>query len=291
MYAHELVRQHKLYAYIALARMDKPVGYALLLWPTLTALWLAFEGTPPVLWLGVYGLGVILMRQAGCIMNDLADHNFDGAVQRTQHRPLVTQALTRSQAFYFLGLHLLCAAGLLALCPLHTWPWGFLALSLAILYPFTKRFFAIPQFFLGLAFSAGIPMAFSTAQNTVPYIAWILVASTLVYALAYDAWYAMVDAPDDEKLSIHSVALLFKQHTPRFIQGMQILMLLGYAEIGRTAHFSWPYWSFWGLTIGLIIFQHLRYKKEYFKAFLHCQWLSFSLFLGTLLQYSLYPMH
>ena len=183
--------------YEKLMRLDKPIGILLLLWPTLWALWLAAEGVPGPMILVIFVVGTVLMRSAGCVVNDYADRNFDGHVERTRNRPLAVGAVGAREA-------LLLAAGLslvafLLIQPLNrlTIELSFIALFLAASYPFTKRFFAMPQAYLGIAFSFGIPMAFAAQTGEVPFIAWFLMGTNLLWVIAYDTEYAIVDKPDD----------------------------------------------------------------------------------------------
>ena len=188
--------QQKLHVYGRLMRVEKPIGTLLLLWPTLWALWIASEGVPNVVILLAFMLGTFLMRSAGCVVNDFADRDIDGAVARTNQRPFAQGLVSKSEAM--LLLLILCLLAALCLLPLNrlTWLMSLPALFLAITYPFTKRFFPLPQFYLGLAFSFGIPMAFAAVTGSVPPLAWLIFAANVLWTLAYDTIYAMADKED-----------------------------------------------------------------------------------------------
>src|SRR5574340_1786160 len=198
--------------YARLMRLDKPIGILLLLWPTLWALWIAGEGRPAPLVVTIFVVGTVLMRSAGCVINDYADRDFDGHVERTRNRPLATGAVTTKEALALASA--LSALAFVLILPLHALViWLSLpALFLAASYPFTKRFFAIPQAYLGIAFGFGIPMAFAAQLGDVPPVAWLLLAANVFWAIAYDTEYAMVDRDDDIHLGIHSSALFFGKY-------------------------------------------------------------------------------
>ena len=199
----------RLNAYYRLVRLDKPIGILLLLWPTLTALWIATEGRPPVALVLVFVLGTVLMRSAGCAVNDWADRRFDAHVKRTADRPLARGEITPDEALLVAAGLALCAFVLILpinpLTILMSWP----AAAIAAVYPFFKRFFALPQAFLGIAFSFGMPMAFAAAQETVPPLAWTLLLLNLFWVIAYDTEYAMVDRDDDLRLGLRTSAITF----------------------------------------------------------------------------------
>ena len=199
----------KLPHYIRLMRIDKPIGTLLLLWPTLWALWLAAEGWPPLHILVIFTIGTFLMRSAGCVINDYADRDFDGHVERTKNRPLATKSVSPREALLLAaGLSLLSFVLILPLDPLVIWL-SVPALFLAASYPFTKRFFAIPQAYLGIAFGFGIPMGFAAVAGEVPAVAWLMLLANVFWAVAYDTEYAMVDRPDDLKIGIKTSAITF----------------------------------------------------------------------------------
>ncbi|MGB6976287.1 MAG: 4-hydroxybenzoate octaprenyltransferase, partial [Gammaproteobacteria bacterium] len=214
----------RLYQYALLMRLHRPVGIGLLLWPTLWALWIAGNGKPSPLITLIFVLGVVLMRSAGCVINDYADQPFDGYVQRTRERPLVTGKVTRWEALILFGV--LCAAAALLLLGLNratVWLAG-VAVLLAVIYPFMKRITHLPQLFLGMAFAWGIPMAFVAQTDTLPLNAWLLFLGTLLWIVAYDTLYAMADREEDKQIGVKSTAILFG----RFDRGM-IGLLLGAA--------------------------------------------------------------
>ena len=202
----------RLCVYGRLMRVEKPIGTLLLLWPTLWALWIASEGVPNVVILLAFMLGTFLMRSAGCVVNDFADRDIDGAVARTNQRPFAQGLVSKSEAM--LLLLILCLLAALCLLPLNrlTWLMSLPALFLAITYPFTKRFFPLPQFYLGLAFSFGIPMAFAAVTESVPPLAWLIFAANVLWTLAYDTIYAMADKEDDLKIGIKTSAITFGNH-------------------------------------------------------------------------------
>lgn len=232
----------RLAVYLKLMRADKPIGTLLLLWPTYWAMWIAAEGWPGLPVFIAFTAGVFLMRSAGCVINDYADRDFDGAVERTKNRPFAQGQVTKKEAL--LLTLVLCLLAVLCLIPLNglTWLMSLPALFLAMTYPFTKRFFPIPQFYLGLAFSFGIPMAFAAVENQVPPLAWLVFAANVLWTLAYDTIYAMADKEDDLKIGIKTSAITFGErdiaaamlcHT-----GFGVLM----AAAGWQIQVSWPYW-------------------------------------------------
>ncbi len=202
----------RLLVYGRLMRVEKPIGVLLLLWPTLWALWIAAEGPPSWDILLAFVIGTFLMRSAGCVANDFADRNFDGAVERTKNRPFARGQVSKTEAI--LLMLILCMLSALCLLPLNrlTWLMSLPALFLALSYPFTKRFFPLPQLYLGLAFSFGIPMAFAAQTEEVPSIAWLLFAANVLWTLAYDTIYAMADKEDDLKIGIKTSAITFGNH-------------------------------------------------------------------------------
>ena len=218
--------------YEKLMRLDKPIGILLLLWPTLWGLWLAAEGFPSINVLMIFVLGTILMRSAGCVINDFADRDFDPHVERTKNRPLAVRAVSTKEA-------LLLAAGLslvafLLIQPLNhlTIELSFVALFLAASYPFTKRFFAMPQAYLGIAFSFGIPMAFAAQTGEVPFIAWLLMIANLLWVIAYDTEYAMVDKADDLKIGIRTSAITLGRYDVAGVMLCHIAFLAAMVLIG-----------------------------------------------------------
>lgn len=247
----------RLDVYIRLMRADKPIGTLLLLWPTYWALWLASDGIPDWTVLAAFTIGTFLMRSAGCVINDFADRDFDGAVERTKNRPFAQGRVGKKEALLLTAF--LCLLAALCLIPLNhlTWLMSLPALFLTLTYPFTKRFFPIPQFYLGLAFSFGIPMAFAAVVGNVPFEAWILFAANVLWTLAYDTVYAMADKEDDLKIGIKTSAVTFGRYDIVAAMlchgGFTLLMVALGIEIGAT----WAYWAAVPVTVWL---QSLQYR-------------------------------
>lgn len=247
----------RLDVYLRLMRVDKPIGTLLLLWPTYWALWLASDGIPDLAILAAFTIGTFLMRSAGCVINDFADRDFDGAVERTKNRPFAQGRVGKKEALLLTAF--LCLLAALCLIPLNhlTWLMSLPALFLALTYPFTKRFFPIPQFYLGLAFSFGIPMAFAAVVGNVPFEAWILFAANALWTLAYDTVYAMADKEDDLKIGIKTSAVTFGRYDIAAAMlchgGFTLLMVVLGIEIGVT----WAYWAAVPVTVWL---QSLQYR-------------------------------
>jgi 4-hydroxybenzoate polyprenyltransferase len=275
--------------YEKLMRLDKPIGILLLLWPTLSGLWLAAEGLPSIDILMIFVLGTILMRSAGCVVNDFADRDFDPHVERTKNRPLAVRAVSTKEA-------LLLAAGLslvafLLIQPLNhlTIELSFVALFLAASYPFTKRFFAMPQAYLGIAFSFGIPMAFAAQTGEVPFLAWFLMAANLLWVIAYDTEYAMVDKADDLKIGIKTSAITFGRYDVLGVMLCHAMFLGAMVLIGLMQKLGIIYYAGLGVAVGLILYQyrliHDRDRARCFKAFLHNNWVGAAVFAGIALDY------
>jgi 4-hydroxybenzoate polyprenyltransferase len=279
----------KLSHYVRLARLHKPVGIFLLLWPTLIALWIAGQGRPNPFLVGVFVLGVIVMRSAGCVINDLIDKDFDVYVERTKIRPLATGALTSKEAilfFYFLSFIAFLLALTLNKLSLKI---ACIAMVLTVIYPFMKRYTYLPQLVLGAAFGTAIPLAFSALTNTVPLEAFILYGTVLIWAVIYDTEYAMADRIDDEKIGLKSTAILFAQYDRFIISLLQIIFLMLLSFLGFLLAFDKFY--FLGLIFIILFFVYqqwlikARKPVQCFKAFLNNQWLGFFWFLMILLQY------
>jgi len=276
--------------YIRLMRLDKPIGIFLLLWPTLWSLLLASGGWPSAKLVSIFVLGTVLMRSAGCVLNDIADRHFDGAVQRTKDRPLVNQQVTLFKAYLLAAILSLIAFLLVLQLNRLAILLAFPALFLAISYPYLKRFFGYPQAYLGIAFGFGIPMAFAAVQNQIPTLAWWMLLANIFWALAYDSVYAMVDRADDLKIGIRSSAISFGRFDVALIMLCYALFILIMAWVGYIAKLNGHYFA--GLVAAALIsiyHYHLiktRQPQACFKAFLHNNWLGLVVFLGILLSVS-----
>lgn len=281
----------KLDAYERLMRLDKPIGILLLLWPTLWALWLAGQGRPDWLVVLIFVMGTVLMRSAGCVMNDLADRDFDGKVERTRGRPLATGEVSVKEALVLALLLALLAFVFVCFLNRLTILLSFAALFLAASYPFTKRFFAMPQAYLGVAFGFGIPMAYAALTGAIPEVAWLLLAANVCWAVAYDTEYAMVDRADDLHIGIRSSAILFGRYDVLAIMLCYAAMLLALVGVGWLLQLGWPYYI--GLLLaGLVAGYHYRLirgreRARCFQAFLHNNWLGAAVFAGVLGHYLL----
>lgn len=276
--------------YLRLIRMDKPIGSLLLLWPTLNALWIASNGRPSPSLLVIFIVGTVLMRSAGCAINDYADRDFDRYVKRTESRPLTSGKIRAWEA-------LAIAAGLsivsfLLILPLNslTKELSVVALFVAGSYPFTKRFFAIPQAYLGIAFGFGIPMAFAAVQNHVPPIAWSMLVANVFWSVAYDTEYAMVDRDDDIKIGIRTSALTFGRFDVAAVMLCYAATLAIYAAIGVMLRFDWLYWAGWAAALGCALYHYTlirgRERMPCFAAFRHNNWLGGALFAGIAAHYA-----
>lgn len=272
--------------YLSLIRFDKPVGTYLLLWPTLSALWLASHGNPRWQTVLIFTVGTFVMRSAGCIINDIADRHIDPFVERTQSRPLADGSITLLEALLLLFVLLSIALGLAWQLPLLALKLAVVGLSFAVAYPFMKRVFQAPQCVLGLAFAWGIPMAFAAVQQQVPLLAWELFAATFCWIVAYDTQYAISDRRDDLKIGVYSTAILFGRADKMMVTILQIIMLSLLGFVGVQYHFSMAYYA--GLVMAALLFvyqQRLikhRDPKQCFNAFLNNQWVGLVIFLGIL---------
>jgi len=277
--------------YALLVRLDKPIGIFLLLWPTLWALWFAAEGVPDLSIMFIFILGVILMRSAGCVVNDLADRNIDQHVTRTRNRPIPAGKVGVREALIIAFVLISCAFLLvLQLNPL-TVKLSFAGAALAILYPFTKRYTYIPQFFLGLAFGWAVPMAFAAQAGELPVIVWVLLMATVLWAVVYDTMYAMVDRGDDIRMGVKSTAILFEDADRMIIGVIQVLVLLALVLVGGRMEANWAYYA--GLAVAgcFSLYQQYLIKDripEYcFRAFLNNHWFGAAVFAGIFLNYHL----
>lgn len=277
--------------YLHLMRLHKPIGILLLLWPTLSALWIAAEGIPDTIVLFVFVTGVILMRSAGCVINDYADRNFDGQVYRTKDRPLVTGEIQKKQALLlFAGLGFLSFLLVLLLNSLTIWM-SLIGLFLAATYPFMKRYTYLPQMYLGAAFGWAIPMAFAAQTNTVPVVAWLLFLANIIWATVYDTFYAMVDRKDDLLIGVKSTAILFGEDVQKITGILQFIFLILMVMIGNKLDMSLPYYL--GLLCALLLFVY-QYSiitewepKRCFQAFLNNNWVGAAIFFGIVADYGM----
>ena len=277
--------------YFRLVRLDKPIGTVLLLWPTLAALWIASNGHPDLWLLAIFTLGTFLMRSAGCAINDYADRDFDRYVKRTKERP-ITSGRIRAWEVVAVAATLALASFLLIL-PLNALTkWlSIPALFVAGTYPFTKRFLAIPQAYLGVAFGFGIPMAFAAVQDQVPVIAWVLLLSNVFWSVAYDTEYAMVDRDDDLKIGIKTSAITFGRFDVLAIMLCYAGALGIQAGVGVYLGFGWPFWLGMAVAVSFAIYHYFliraRERMPCFAAFRHNNWLGAAVFAGIAGQYLL----
>lgn len=281
--------RHRLYEYALLMRLNKPIGIFLLLWPTLWALWIAADGAPDLPLLIIFILGVIVMRSAGCVINDLVDRDLDPQVARTRDRPIAAGQVTPREALALAAGLLLFAFALVLCLNSLTIKLSFMAVALAILYPFTKRHTYMPQLFLGLAFGCAVPMAFAAETGSVPLAGWILLMVTILWAVVYDTLYAMVDREDDIRLGVKSTAILFEDADRGIIAVIQILVLLGLLLLGGRLELSRVYYL--GLAAGACFFLYQQYliidriPPRCFRAFLNNNWFGAAVFTGIYLHY------
>jgi 4-hydroxybenzoate polyprenyltransferase len=286
-----MIQTGRLPLYASLVRLDKPIGTLLLLWPTLTALWIAAAGVPEALLLAVFALGTFLMRSAGCAINDAADFRYDGYVKRTANRVVARGDVSPLEAVAVAAA--LCALAALLLLFLNE-----LAMRLALVaaavagtYPLAKRIFPIPQLYLGVAFSFGVPMAFAAVLGEVPPLGWLLFIANMFWVVAYDTEYAMVDRDDDLKLGIRSSAVFFGRWDVAAVMacygGFFSLMLL----VGQGMQARWPYYLGWAVALACAIYHHglirSRTREGCFAAFRHNNWVGLALFAGTVADYAL----
>ena len=274
----------RLDAYERLIRLDKPIGILLLLWPTLWAVWIAARGWPPPAFVLIFVLGTVLMRSAGCAINDFADRKFDPHVERTKDRPLAAGEIRPAEAlgvgvfFALLAFLLVLFFNRLAILL------SFVALGIAWSYPFVKRVFALPQAYLGIAFGFGIPIAFAAILGRLPWECWALLAANVFYAIGYDTVYAMVDRDDDRKLGIRTSALTFGRWDVAAVIACYVMTLAILAGIGWTLRFPWHYYA--GLYVALVLVAHQwwlirsRKREDCFRAFRYSHWIGAAVFAG-----------
>ncbi len=278
--------------YAKLVRIDKPIGVLLLLWPTLWGLLVAAEGWPDPVILSIFVMGTFLMRSAGCAINDYFDRDVDRLVARTENRVLTAGLIRPREALYVAAvLGLLSFAVVLFLNGL-TILLAAVAAILAITYPLFKRFFAIPQAYLGIAFGFGIPMAFAAVQGSIPIVAWVMLLANVCWAIAYDTEYAMVDRNDDIRLGLKTSAITFGRYDVLLVAVCYLLTIALLGVVGRLQHYDWPYYL--GLLVACgIAALHVywirgRDRQQCFKAFLHNTWLGAAVFGGIGLQLIIY---
>ncbi|MSQ73135.1 MAG: 4-hydroxybenzoate octaprenyltransferase [Betaproteobacteria bacterium] len=275
--------------YERLMRLDKPIGIQLLLWPTLWAVWIAADGRPGWQVIVIFTLGTVLMRSAGCVVNDLADMRFDGEVKRTRERPLVTGEVGRREALILAAVLALAAFSLVLFLNRLTVALSVAALAIACSYPFFKRFFAIPQAYLGIAFGFGIPMAFAAQCDTVPAVGWWMLLANIFWAVAYDTEYAMVDRDDDIRIGIRTAAITFGRYDVLAIMLCYGATLALLAAIGRVSGLG--VWYFAGLAVaaGMMGYHYTlirgRSREGSFRAFNHNNWVGGVIFIGLLADY------
>jgi len=277
--------------YSQLMRLDKPIGTLLLLWPTLWALWIAGHGRPDWTLVLIFSLGTLLMRSAGCVINDYADRDFDGHVDRTKQRPFARGAVSKKEALLLVAA--LSLLSFLLILPLNrlTWLMSVPALFLAMSYPFTKRFLALPQAYLGIAFGFGIPMAFAAQTDSVPAIAWWMLLGNIFWTLGYDTEYAITDKPDDLKIGIKTSAITFGDYDVAAVMVSFAIFTAIMAAIGLSLGLGIYYWL--GLAIAAVMMARQykviknRDRLACFKAFLGNNRVGMVIFVGLLTEYSL----
>jgi 4-hydroxybenzoate polyprenyltransferase len=279
----------QLHQYALLMRLHRPIGILLLLWPTLWALWIAGSGYPNVLVTTVFVLGVILMRSAGCVINDYADRNIDPHVRRTRERPIAAGHVTEREALILFVILCLLAFGLVLLMNRLTIALSVVGALLAATYPFTKRYTHWPQVYLGAAFGWSIPMAFAAQTGSVPTLAWWLFITNVLWTVAFDTLYAMADREDDLIIGVKSTAILFGKADKAIIAGLHIAVLLLLFWIGEQIHLSSLYWIGLLIAAGLAIYQQWLIKdrkpEKCFQAFLNNNWFGAAIFAGIAAHY------
>ena len=281
----------RLDAYERLIRLDKPIGALLLLWPTLWALWLAADGRPRMEMVVIFVLGTLLMRSAGCAINDYADRDFDPHVARTRLRPLAAREIAPREALAVGAVLAGCAFGLVLFLNSFAIALSFAALAIASVYPYAKRVFALPQAVLGIAFGFGIPMAYAAVQERLPLECWLLLAANVFYSFAYDTEYAMVDRDDDARLGIRTSALTLGRWDVAAVMLSYGAMLAVLAGVGLHAGLGWPYFA--GLAAaGAMMLYHWtlirgRSREGCFRAFMHNNWVGAAIFAGIVLSFAM----
>ena len=279
----------RLDAYERLIRLDKPIGALLLLWPTLWAVWLAAEGRPRVDIVVIFILGTWLMRSAGCALNDWADRDFDAHVERTRSRPLAAGEIAPREALFVAAGLALAAFFLVLLLNRFAVVLSFAGRAIAAIYPFTKRFFALPQLVLGVAFGFGIPLAYAAIQNRLPAACWLLLAANVCYAFAYDTEYAMVDRDDDAKLGLRTSALTLGRHDVAAVMASYAGMLLFLSALGAHLRLAWPFYAGLAAAAAMMAWHwtliRSRTREGCFRAFRHNNWVGVAVFAGIVLSF------
>ena len=286
----KLTLTERLDAYERLMRLDKPIGTLLLLWPTLSALWFAANGTPRLSLVLIFVVGTLVMRSAGCAINDWADRNYDGHVRRTAMRPLAAGEIAPWEALVVAAVGVAVAFALVLFTNRTTMLWSLPAFAIAAIYPFVKRFFAVPQAFLGVAFSFGIPMAYAAVQDQVPLLAWALLGINFFWVMAYDTEYAMVDREDDLKIGIRTSAITFARYDVASVAACYAIFVAGMACFGWLYAMGPAYYAGLAVASGIAV-QHLRMIRNRepsacFRAFLGNHWLGMSIFVGIAVDYA-----
>ncbi len=281
--------QQRLLQYYLLTRLNRPIGIFLLLWPTLWALWIAGDGRPDFLVLIVFVLGVVLMRSAGCVINDYADRDIDPHVVRTRERPMATGRVSSKEALALFGALCLIAFGLVLLMNDLTIMLSVGGVILAIIYPFMKRYTHLPQVFLGMAFGWAVPMVFAAQTGAVPQVAWLLFVATVLWATAYDTMYAMVDRRDDMRIGVKSTAILLGDADRWVISGIQLLFLVAMLLVGRQLEMGSFYYGGLVVAAGFGAYQQYLIRNREgaacFRAFLNNNWFGAAIFCGIVLHY------
>jgi 4-hydroxybenzoate polyprenyltransferase len=293
--------RQRLALYLDLIRWNRPAGWLLLLWPTLSALWVAAQGWPGWHLLGVFVLGTVIMRSAGCCINDVADRDFDRHVKRTAKRPVTRGAVSVREALWLGAVLALMAFGLVLTTNPTTIAWSFVGLFVTLLYPYAKRHVSMPQAVLGIAFSFGIPMAFSAVRggelswagmvSSAPWLAWAMLLGNLCWVLAYDTEYAMVDRDDDVRIGMKTSAITLGQHDVRAVAAFYVVYLLSWWVLLRDQQLGWPFMlGLWGAALQALWHVRLirdRQREACFRAFRLNHWLGATVFAGIVAGYAL----
>lgn len=289
MSEHRSSVSERLRQYYYLTRMDRPIGIYLLLWPMLWGLWIASEGRPSLLVLFVFAAGVVLMRSAGCVINDFADRKIDPHVQRTSQRPIAAGKVRPGEAIFVFIVLCLVAFGLVLLMNRFTVYLSVGGVLLAAIYPFMKRYTHLPQVVLGMAFAWSIPMVFAAQTGEVPRIAWLIYVITVLWAVIYDTMYAMADREEDLKIGVKSTAILFGDADRVILAILQVMMFVGLLLLGQKLALNFPYYIFVGFAAIFAGYQQYlirnREPAQCFNAFLNNSWLGFMVYCGIMSSY------